>query len=399
MLTKEEYDFVKSLSGTWNNKAEELSKKRGSKVNTNSLKSDMRRKTIDRRKPTEKIQVNKTYNQDGSVSQVDFNVKMEFLEKKNKTPEDILLYKGYDPKLWSIVTTTSNEWTMNSTEGGIKYNYQLKFTAKPKTDIVDYDALIEGIVAHKEPYDPLNVEIKPEPLYLVMPSFDTHFKGNTLEEYKSSLSKTLTVIKSHSWKKSLLILGGDQLHVDSLDNRTRKGTQLETVDFAKSVDEALSYYEAIIQALIKASKEIEIVSCVGNHDATTGYMLARILERAYSKYDQIHWQVDLRTRKVSMLGQNFIASAHGDKNMKRVIQTLPGEFAEKWARATTRELFVGHLHNELVQSKAFGFIQVRQVSTRIPTDQWHDDNAFVGSAKSFQLVQYNENEVDTVYYV
>ena len=97
-----------------------------------------------------------------------------------------------------------------------------------------------------------------------------------------------------------------------------------------------------------------------------------------------------------MLGEIMIAATHGDKARKRLNENFATEFPLEWSRATTRELFIGHLHTEEVIDK--GGILQRALSTRNKVDNWHEDNGYTASHKRFQLFEYSRNEIEHIHF-
>lgn len=329
-----------------------------------------------------------TYNNDGVQTS---SAILTVLKDEKITPDKLLEAHGFDKDAWDIVNAKSNFWkqTQETT------SYQTKISVKPKIG-ASVDDLIDKIVEHKKPYKRLRFLQSPSSNYLVIPAMDTHFNGETLPQYEESLQRALDIISSKRWNDTLLILGGDLIHVDNVNSTTTKGTQLETTDLCKAVDEAQEYFETIICCVMEHSNHLQIQYDKGNHDATTGYMLARLLERAYSNQLDVDFNVDLKKYKAYMLGNNFIASTHGDKGKANYIANFASRFSVMWGNASNHELFTGHLHS-FKEEDLGGFIH-RQVSTRKPTDDWTDDLGVV-STKFFQLVEYDKNETRAVYYV
>lgn len=351
---------------------------------------------VEKEMPSE-IKSNTKYNEDESVKHVDLDVKLTMKSKSDKTPQDIMRMKGYDPSEWRLLDVTDNDWTMN---GGGDWNYQCKIRMSPKKDGVDFEKLISKVAEARKPISEkygYNELAKFVNGYLVIPVMDAHFGYNSFEDYGESLAKTLEVISSRNWKKIVVINGGDSLHVNDLNMRTANDTQQETVNFEKAVDWALDYFESILCESAEYAEEVEFIGACGNHDSSSGYMLNRILERSLMNYFNVKFDIDLSHRKATLLGKNFIATMHGDKGVKRILETFPNEFSLLWAQSTNKELFTGHLHNEEV--KSWGALKQRQVPTRAKVDKWHNDNGYTQAKKNFMLVEYSEYETEVVRYV
>lgn len=348
---------------------------------------------IEKEMPSE-IKSNTKYNEDESVKHVDLDVKLTMKSKSDKTPQDIMRMKGYNPSEWRLLDVTDNDWTMN---GGGDWNYQCKIRMSPKKQEINHEAIINKIIKHKEPYKPRVSILIPSDSYVAVPSFDTHLDGESLEGYRKSLEEQNYIVGTKQRKESLLILGGDIADVDSVNNTTTRGTQLDSVNVEAMWDELEEYYESILETMITNSETVKVMSLVGNHDNTVGYLFARQLQRAYSKYSNVLFDVTLKQRKATMLGKNMIGGVHGDKAHKNYPQLFATEFSQHWAKATNREIFSGHLHTEV--TKDHGGILQRQVGTRVKPNKWGEDNGFVLSSKKFQVVEYDNNQTKCVVYV
>lgn len=351
---------------------------------------------IEKEMPSE-IKSNTKYNEDESVKHVDLDVKLTMKSKSDKTPQDIMRMKGYDPSEWRLLDVTDNDWTMN---GGGDWNYQCKIRMSPKKDGIDFEKLIAKVAEARKP---INVKyessgsVESDACYLAIPVADAHFGYNSFDDYRGSLFKTLNIIESQKWKKIVVMNVGDSLHVNDLNMRTANDTQQETVNFEKAVDWAMDYFESILAYAAKFAEEVEFIGVVGNHDSASGYMLNRILERAFMNISNVSFDISLNHRKATLLGKNFIATMHGDKGVKRILETFPNEFSLLWSQSTNKELFTGHLHNEEV--KSWGALKQRQVPTRAKVDKWHNDNGYTQAKKNFMLVEYSEYETEVVRYV
>ena len=353
-------------------------------ISYDALQGKARRLGIEFQKP-----LKNEYDSDGTQSSETI---LKVVRGHKMTPREVLEAHGYDYTKWELVRATSNFWKQTP-EATL---YQSKIQIRPLVEAEQYEALMNDIITHKEPYQakaPIFVE---SDRYLVIPAFDTHFNGHTFDAYAESLKRQLEIIQRGHYAKILLILGGDLAHVDNINSTTAKGTQLETTDLGETVSEMEQYFETLIEAIIKNANECEIMYCAGNHDPSVGYMFARLLKRAYSNQTNITWDISLKHYKGAMLGHNFIGATHGDKGKNNYLAKYLDEFGFMLGTAQNRELFTGHLHSEMSKDLG-GFVQ-RQVSTRKPTDKWTDDIGVVAH-KTFELVEYSDHDTRAIYYV
>lgn len=351
----------------------------------------VRRKLMREGYPLSDVMDNNYDTQDNADGTQTSSTILEVIKGEELTPEDILKAHHYDPSRWEIISNTSNFWKQKP-ESTL---YQSKIKIRPLKGI-DVEAFIKTVVGHKKPYSAVPVKQAESDSYLVIPAFDTHFNGGTLPEYEKSLQRELNIISSKQWKDVELILGGDLAHIDNINSTTAKGTQLETTDLEKTVDEMQRYFETIISEVLKHSNHLQVTYCSGNHDPSVGYLFSRLLQKEYELQFNIDFDVNLAHYKAYKLGNNFIGSTHGDKGRKNYVANFASRFSVMWGQSKNHELFTGHFHS-FKEEDLGGMIQ-RQVSTRKPTDKWTDDLGVV-STKFFQLVEYDENETRAVYYV
>lgn len=391
------------LGYTYTDIADRMIHQYGGHFSHDSVRNQLRRhgktahtvkKEQDNRNGTTSKKVKTTYKSDDTISTT---INSLFKDKQEFTKAQLLELAGLNPKEFELQQVKGSEWSIISTKEGRRWNYASSIIAKPKA--VDMDAIAKYLGTRIKPYPPLSIAHNRGDAghYLVVPLFDTHFGSSSFDTYKQALSDQLEHINEHDYQESVLILGGDILHVDSVNNTTTKGTQLDSTDVVGMVDDALHYLEPLLNALAEASKRVKVISVAGNHDYTMSYMLAKIIQQAFSNYTNIDWDIDLYDHyKAVLLGNNFIGATHGDKGKKNYVSIYASQFAPEWAQAKNRELFTGHLHNEL--DRDLGGIFQRQCSTLKPDDQWTRDLGVV-SRNSLFMVEYSQNATKSVLYV
>lgn len=337
-------------------------------------------------------------NQDGSVNS---SISEKVRGKKNLTQEELLEIHHFDPHSWQILRVISNEWSVISGKDTC-YNYQSKIQVAPKK--IDMDALVDDIISHVKPFKKAD-SVTPavdkgigSHQYAVYPLFDLHFDGKHKEMYDSIQDKIIQLIESKQYTKSLIILGGDEFHIDSISSTTTKGTQLETVKVNDMVDETLMFFEPIIQSAYTNSKRLKIISVAGNHDYMSGYFLARLLQ-AYFKDYLIEWDIDLYEHyKADLLGKNMICATHGDKGKRNYVSIFASKYPELWAKANNRELFSGHLHSQ-AEADLGGLLQHQEPTIKSDeNDQWTKDNGFI-SRKGIITYEYNKECVTDSHFI
>lgn len=326
---------------------------------------------------------------------------IELSLEQAKDQQYILEAHGFDAKEWEVVSAKSSQWNHQNRELGTSIMYSSKVTVKPKKDNneIDYNYIAEQIVdkvitRRPKKYVPLYSE-----KYLVVPLFDLHLGNNTLEDYDESLGKILSIM-NNEYKEILIICGGDMLHNDSHRGMTSSGTVIDKVDMTQAWEDAFDMLDMIIDKALDCAETVRVLYVPGNHDEYSGQTLLKALEKVYRAEDRLTIDSEHKMFKATLLGHNFIGASHGDKSNKgKYPMLLAITFSQLWGKEAvrTRELYVGHLHHELVIDK--DGLLIRQAPTRNKADQWHEDNGFTTAHKRFSVVAYDEYEPTAVYYV
>lgn len=311
-------------------------------------------------------------------------------EGENLDSEAILEAHGFNIDEFELVNAKNSIWNQSID----KTLYSSKITVKPKSVKFDINKLIEK----------LNNDIKVNTtLYnhndgenmLVIPYFDMHFGIASLDYYLPVLNKTLHKIKSKTWNKILLISGQDALHNDNFKGQTSNGTIIDKVDMEKAWSDLFTFYSHILDEAILNSNSVDVVFSNGNHDQAMGWALTKALE---VKYPQINFDSKMKQFKAYVWGNIFLSITHGDKaNQQRTVKAILAEYGKLMTKSSTREVLTGHVHHQKTHDD-FGIVY-RTLGSGVPSDDYHKDNAFVGAMKQFQMLEYNTDYIEAVYYI
>jgi hypothetical protein len=317
-------------------------------------------------------------------------------EEDMKDNNAILRAHGYDPVEWELTSSQSSMWHHHNKQDGTKTLYASKIKAKPKTNGVDWEKLIQAI-KNIEPIDIKIPKYKVKRKQLLEVSlFDQHFGINTYDDYKETQSIIVELITSRVWEQVVVTIGSDMLHHDNFTNKTVSGTEIEHVDMVQAWEHARVFYDPIIQRALLNSNDVKIIYIPGNHDQSLSWSFAKMLE---VMYPQAKFDVELQERKVHTFENIFIGYAHGDKRPKQIPSLFPAEFPKEWAGAKTRELHLGHLHHQIDSTKDQFGMTTRTLATGGKTDKWHKDMGFVGAHKRFMVFEYSEDKLEAIHYV
>ncbi|AYP68242.1 hypothetical protein PQE75_gp237 [Bacillus phage vB_BcoS-136] len=320
--------------------------------------------------------------------------------EQSKDVDYLLDAHGFDKTDWELVNARNNIWHVYSKQDGVQELYSSKITVKPRVNGFDIDKLVEMVTAKREPIIVEKENTGNHSKLLEISLFDMHFGISSLEYYTYHLNEIVSKIRSRKWDTILIVIGQDLLHNDNFRGQTANGTNIDKVNMEVAFDEALMFYESMIEEAIKESKKVECIYVKGNHDESLSYGLFRTLMKSFreeEKKETISFDSSLKQRKAFTWENVFIGLTHGDKGANRLMENFLSEFGKLIASANIREIHSGHLHTELTKDK-FGIVQ-RTLSTANKTDDWHDDNGFIGANKRFQLFEYSSSSLDAIYYI
>ncbi|MCC4046495.1 helix-turn-helix domain-containing protein [Enterococcus gallinarum] len=334
------------------------------------------------------IKVNERHNPDGTISQAEFEVKMAFYQKRSKTPKDILLYKGYDPEEWEISQVTTNEWT-TTTADIQKWNQQLKFVVKPKTNTSIKDLATKLLQSVEPAFVKPTIKGKRN---LVIPLADLHFPILSERKFETYLSDVLAIINK-GYKIIVIEVLGDIFHSNAMkSSQTIKGTQLEDVDMVEAIELAKTFFITLIDESLRKSSEVRIEFASGNH-SDFEYLFLMYLETLYPQVTVNKHNLPRIAYQLDNVGIMLIHGHFGKKGDYPML--FATEFRDVWSKSTWLEIHQGHYHSMEAQNLK-GVIH-RQLGTIKPNDQYESENGYTMNYKSTQAFEYSADKLKVIY--
>ena len=315
-------------------------------------------------------------------------------DAQSKDVNFLLQSHGFNVDEWEITSAKNSIWNANSKTDGIRTLYSSKITVKPKVDGFNVEKFLEKLKSNVKQSKLSIVKNNQGENMLVIPFFDLHFGIATLQTYSEVLSKTISKIKSKKWDKILIIFGQDCLHNDGFTGQTTSGTMIDKVDMEQAWADLHTFYTSIFDEAIKNANSVDAIFSNGNHDQSMGWTFGKLLEY---QYPQVNFDSQMKQFKGYLWKNIFIGATHGDKGANRIFEVFLAEYGKLIASATTKEILSGHLHHQKTIDK-YGLVH-RTLGSGVPTDEYHSDNGFVGAQKQFQLLEYNSDYPEAVYFV
>lgn len=311
----------------------------------------------------------------------------------SKDPDFLLKAHGYDPIKWELASSKSSIWNQHNKHDGTLTLYASKITAKPLKQGFDVDTFLNKA---NQSIKPLHKESKVSEgkRLLEIPLYDLHMGVNDYDYYKDVLEKISVKINSKKWDRIFLIVGQDLLHNDGFSGQTSSGTPIEKVDMMEAWDSAWKFYCELISDAQNNAKEVDVSYSIANHDDSMSWAFVKCLE---VRFPDLNFDTCKKVRKSYVWNNVFIGFTHGHKGANRLHENFVSDFGKQMALSSIVEIHSGHYHTEKSKDK-FGVL-VRTLSTGAQTDEWHEDEGFVGAHKRFQLFEYSESALEEISYV
>lgn len=264
---------------------------------------------------------------------------------------------------------------------------------KQAIDDGQWDRLIEVIHENTEPVAIMPRSGDGEGM-LEIPLYDMHYP---LSDHLTSIEQVLGIISRQKWEEINLVVGQDLFHNDDMRGRTASGRQIEKVNIPQAWMMAKEAWYSIAKMSLECAERVNLYYSVGNHDESLAWAFVQMLK---DHFPQIYVDDRMKQRKCIYWRGCFIGLTHGN-NQKSANQDLRGqftiEFPREFAESTVREIHAGHLHHEK-EGDLYG-VMIRRLSRNGETDQWSDDEGFVGAIKRFMVFEWVPGRLKAIYYV
>lgn len=353
------------------------------------------------------------FNAEKNTTTSDKVVELEDCDINN--PEALLEVHGFNPKHFILVNAKNSKW-QQGLKTGTKTLYSSKITVKPrKAQDINFED-IDEYFSNKHDYKGLKItpfnydyDYNKEEEFLEICLQDLHigllsYGQETGEDYdvniarqrlEMAMSDIYERCKNKKFKRIVLALLGDILHVDNQQNTTTKGTR-QDVDtrVSKMFDEALDLLIDTIKTLSEIAP-VEVINVMGNHDNTLNYMLCKAVEMAYRNDDNVSFMNTPNPRKWKKYGKVLIGWAHGDMKSANITEWIQSEAAQDWGTTKFKECHMGHLHSlhtiQKIEESKSGLI-VRYLPTLCASSAWEHHQAFAKTPKTLVSFVWNENK-------
>ena len=281
--------------------------------------------------------------------------------------------------------------------------YKTKLTTM--VDPADYATRLEAAFADFKPAAP----IVPRPTSTIVnqltlyPWADPHFgmfawRGDTGQNWdlKLSVSAVLTtfqrvVARTPRSTKALLLIGGDILHANDQQERTRSGHQLD-VDgrFPKVADMAAETAAVNVSLLLTHHDEVEVIILPGNHDETSFYAITMFLRAWFRNEPRVRIDRSPNPIRYREYGQNMLGMTHGHMaKPQRLPMMMAVDEREMWGRTKFKYGHTFHVHHSSKDVDEDGTVIVETHRVIAPGDAWHYAMGY-RSGRGLQSITYDK---------
>lgn len=249
-----------------------------------------------------------------------------------------------------------------------------------------------------EPATPL-IEVSPGEHVTLVGASDWHVgkrtagKDHTLAEQVEDLRQYARAVAGAAIdlgvpQRFIVTVGGDLVHVDTMQQTTTKGTPqgAQSVGTTRGACAgALAVMAALIDALSHVAP-VEVRCVPGNHDRLTSYLIALALEQRYAHSDCVFCTILESERQYITIGDVPLMLTHGDQEKHAQLPLLMAREMPVGCDLGKGIIVHGHLHRSSHTHEDHSGVQ--RVCLRSPArpDDWHVLRGYVGAVPGTTLL-------------
>ena len=245
--------------------------------------------------------------------------------------------------------------------------------------------------------DPADIHISK--LARALETGDEYNHDIAFQRVKEAVIGLISRSSGYSINKVLFVMGNDILHVDNKANTTTGGTPQ---------DVSLMWYDAFkmaqrlliecIELLVQVAP-VHVLYNPSNHDMTSGFYLAQVIEAWFSKSKEITFDITPAHRKYFRYYNNLIGTTHGDGAKDVDLPMLMAHESKDWTECKHKYFYTHHIHHK----KSRDYMSVNVESMRSPSgaDSWHHRHAFQHAPKGIDAFIHHplHGRISTLSYI
>lgn len=309
-------------------------------------------------------------------------------ESKLRDADYLLRLHNYDPRYFGILSAKNSKWN-----SGDKTLYSSKVTVKPKSpEITDVDlrGWFEKLdrVYSNTTIPVIESDYGTGDNLLILPISDLHFalRSTIVEsgnEYDCNIAENLffyvikdvmSRTKHMKFSKIIFTVGGDQSNFDTLSGTTTKGTAQDNDCGYFEMMEKLFDMTIVAIDMLANIAPVDVILVNGNHDKTVGYALAKYCYGWYKNDKRVYVDTSPAPRKYITFGKTLLVFAH-DADIKKLPALIPDECRKIWSSVDNTEVFLQHLHSEMVLDEK-NHMRIQRLPTISASSAWSNEQGY-----------------------
>jgi hypothetical protein len=331
------------------------------------------------------------------------NMLLEIQNLAEKTPYDIMILHGFDPLAWECMSTSNKAWNGTSKQQGTYTMFSSSVKVKPIEMQLDFEFIKECFNTLKPTKWNIGKMISINKTFASVDLFDVHIgklawdeeTGNNydlkiaIDMVKHIIDQNCAYLSTVNPKVIIFPMGNDLFQCDNDNNTTTKGTPQDMDTRPKKIFKEV--VDLMFESIGKLSQvaPVKVLLVPGNHDATTSYYLAEVMEKAFMDNPNVEIDTNPKTRKYYLQGNVLIGYSHSDEESKKEREGLmQKEVPELWGKSKYREFHFGHIHIENVEEK--NGLKMRWIPSISGTDKWHYGKGYIATDRTSQTFLYDE---------
>lgn len=191
--------------------------------------------------------------------------------------------------------------------------------------------------------------------------------------------------------RAVVLVGGDLLHGDNMENRTAKSGHSLDVDgrWQKVLSTACQIVVQYVTMVAEKHEQVLVRVLPGNHDEHSSIAVAYFLQAWFKDTDRITIDVDPGLFFFEQFGKVMLAATHGHMaKLTDMPQIMAHRKPEMWGATRYRYNHGFHIHHSSKFATEGGGVISESHQAPIPQDAWHHNSGFL-SGRSMQAISYH----------
>lgn len=291
---------------------------------------------------------------------------IEICEGQTITPEFLLKAHNLSPKEWKVVAYRNNYWHSQIRGGKRLLMYQSRVTVKPYAEDEISLQVIKEWFDNFEP-KPFKYEVYTDNYgsgenCLLLPIVDLHYNllvsefitGNNYnceiakQKFNAVIQDVIYRCKDRNIEKIIFPIGNDLFNANGINGTTFKGTpQTNEKHIFEAYIELFDIMVSAIYELVKIAP-VDVIYIPSNHDKEITFYFVYNLYTQFKNDPNISVDYSPLTNKYRRFGNTVMMFTH-DGKIDKLGNTVFDEAKDLIAGAKYVEVFLGHLHTEIVR--------------------------------------------------